>query len=319
MVISITTKENFFSPQKFGLIIVVVAFFMFTLHGLLTMEWWGEWEYFSGSTRFWIFVTDISSAIGLIVRFVGSLLAVIGIFYYFLKKGLSTPTTYKLIKIILVMEAIYWFTFITSGIWGITPILDSFFGDSTGIQGAGTFFNLSFVLSTGIPCLFESIAIPIALFKIIPGLSLTKAKTRIIKWSMIAGTFYIFTWWLNNAGVWYSAITSRGTEYLTAYPQNMVSFVFTLFGLLILGIFSAYFTKKSIGTEKLGALNQRTIGLILVVAGFYFLWNYLNWFFFGTLQIWSGGWYAWFLGHNLDLWALSLPLLGLPLLFKKDS
>ena len=29
---------------------------------------------------------------------------------------------------------------------------------------------------------------------------------------------------------------------------------------------------------------------------------------------WSG-WYAWFLGHNMDLWALSLPLFGLPLLF----
>jgi hypothetical protein len=26
-------------------------------------------------------------------------------------------------------------------------------------------------------------------------------------------------------------------------------------------------------------------------------------------------WYAWILGHNLDLWMLSLPLVGIPLLF----
>ena len=169
---------------------------MFTLHGLLTMEWWGEWEYFEGSTRFWIFVTDISSAIGLISRFVGSLIAAISIVYYFIKKGLSTPTTLKLLKIVLIMEAIYWFTFITSGIWGITPVVDELLGNSMGQ------FIPSFVFSTGIPCLFEAIALPIALFKVVRNLSSTKPQTGAIKWSLIAGTCYIFVWWLNNAGVW---------------------------------------------------------------------------------------------------------------------
>jgi len=117
--------------------------------------------------------------------------------------------------------------------------------------------------------------------------------------------------------VWNYAITLKGIEYLTAYPQNMISFIFTVFGLLALGLFSAYFSKKSIGTEKLEMLKIKTVGLIIVVAGFYFLWNYLNWIYFGKLEIWDGGWYAWFLGHNLDLWALSLPLLGIPLLFKE--
>ncbi len=46
----------------------------------------------------------------------------------------------------------------------------------------------------------------------------------------------------------------------------------------------------------------------------YFLWNYLTWIYFGGDAVWSY-WYAWFLGHNLDLWFLSLPLMGLPLLF----
>ena len=66
-------------------------------------------------------------------------------------------------------------------------------------------------------------------------------------------------------------------------------------------------------------LKLKTVGVIIVVAGFYFLWNYLNWFFFGKPEIWSGGWYAWFLGHNLDLWLMVAPLVGLPLLFERKA
>ena len=311
LVVRVTTEQNFYTPLKVGLLIVTVVFFMFTLHGLLTMEWWGEWEIFpeGSSIRFWLFVTDISSVTGLMFRFVGSLIATIAIGFYFIKKGLSTPTTLKLLKIILVMEAIYWFSFISSGIWGFTPIVDALLGTPIG--------SLSFVISTGIPCLFEAIVLPIALVKIFTNLSPTKPLKGAIKWGLIAGTGYIFVWWLNNTGIWISTTMYKGTEYLTAYPQNMISFVSTVFGLLALGIFIAYFSKKSIGTEKLGMLKLKTVGVIIVLAGLYFLWNYVTGIIFGA-ELWSD-WYAWFLGHNLDLWALSLPLLGLPLLFKKRS
>jgi len=311
LVVTVTSEQNFYSPLKVGLLIVTVVFFMFTLHGILTMEWWGEWEIFpeGSSIRFWLFVTDISSVTGLMFRFVGSLIATIAIGFYFIKKGLSTPTTLKLLKIILVMEAIYWFSFISSGIWGFTPIVDALLGTPIG--------SLSFVISTGIPCLFEAIVLPIALVKIFTNLSPTKPLKGAIKWGLIAGTGYIFVWWLNNTGIWISTTMYKGTEYLTAYPQNMISFVSTVFGLLALGIFTAYFSKKSIRTEKLGMLKLKTVGLIIVLAGLYFLWNYVTGIIFGA-ELWSD-WYAWFLGHNLDLWALSLPLLGLPLLFKKRS
>ena len=268
LVVTVTSEQNFYSPLKVGLLIVTVVFFMFTLHGILTMEWWGEWEYFQGSTRFWIFVTDISSAIGLIFRFVGSLIAAITIVYYFVTKGLSTPTTLKILKIILVMEAIYWFTFITSGIWGFTPLVDALLGTTTGP------FIPSFLISTGIPCLVEAIVLPLSLFKVGANLSPTKPQKTAIKWGLIAGTCYIFVWWLNNTGVWNYALTLRGTEYLTAYPQNMISFVSTVFGLLALGIFAAYFSKKSIGAETYGQLKMKTVGVIIVAAGSYFLWNY---------------------------------------------
>jgi hypothetical protein len=104
---------------------------------------------------------------------------------------------------------------------------------------------------------------------------------------------------------------------LGAYPENLLSFILTLYGLSALVVFTAYFTGKSIsaGADSFEKFNLRPIGAIIVALGLYFLWNYLTWIFFGG---WSD-WYAWFLGHNLDLWMLSLPLVGLPLLFKRQT
>ena len=226
-----------------------------------------------------------------------------------MKKDISTNKLFRFLKIVLVTEAIYWFTFLTSGIWGIQPLLS---GEPIQLIAS------SFIIHTGIPCLVESIALPIALFKLAIELKPSKPAKGAIKWGLIAGTIYIFVWWLNNAGVWIYTIIVSGIEYLTLYPVNIFSFVFTVFGLLALGIFSIYFAKKSIGTETLNKLKLRTVGLIIFVAGFYFLWNYLAWLIFGKPEMWSN-WYAWFMGHNLDLWVLSLPMIGIPLLLKKFS
>jgi thiamine transporter ThiT len=114
--------------------------------------------------------------------------------------------------------------------------------------------------------------------------------------------------------MWIITLLEKGTGYLTSYPENLLSFILTIFGLLALAIYTAYFTKKSSGAETLQELNLKIVGVIIIALGMYFLWNYLTWIFFGGDYLWSD-WYAWFLGHNLDLWMLSLPLLGLPLLF----
>jgi len=308
MVVTITTQANFYSPFKIGLLVVVIAFFMFTLYGIITVEWIGEWEGLEASTSFWIFITDMSSLVGLIIRFIGSLIAAVAYCYYFIKKGLSTHLIDKVLKIVLISEALYWFSFITSGIWGVTPVLDSILGEPF------TLFSISFILSTGIPCLFEAIVLPIALFKIVTHLNPTKLKTGAIKWGLIAGTGYIFVWWLNNAGLWINALIIKGTQYLTNYPINMISFISTIFGLFALGIMALFFSKKSIGTKQIELLNLKIVGAIIVFAGLYFLWNYIAGIVYGT-ELWSV-WYAWLLGHNLDLWALSLPLVGISLLFR---
>jgi hypothetical protein len=156
------------------------------------------------------------------------------------------------------------------------------------------------------------------MFKLVFALKPDKPLKAAIKWGLIAGTLYVFVFWINNTCMWIATLMVKGTGYLTAYPENLLSFALTTIGLLALAVFTAYFTKTSIGTETLEKLNLRTIGAIITVLGLYFLWNYLTWIYFGGDHLWSD-WYAWFLGHNLDLWMLSLPLVGLPLLFKRRA
>jgi hypothetical protein len=57
--------------------------------------------------------------------------------------------------------------------------------------------------------------------------------------------------------------------------------------------------------------------VIILGFGMFFLWNYLSWVIFAG-NTWNN-WYAWFLGHNMDLWMLTLPLVALPLLFDKKT
>jgi hypothetical protein len=139
-----------------------------------------------------------------------------------------------------------------------------------------------------------------------------------IKWGLISGTVIVVVFWLLNTGIWMFTIQQKGIEYLTSYPHMMLSFLSTLIGLFSLAIYSGYVTKKYAGTESLSEMNFKPVGVIILGLGMFFLWNYLTWIFFGGDYVWSR-WYEWLLGHNMDLWILSIPLVGLPLLFERKA
>ena len=124
--------------------------------------------------------------------------------------------------------------------------------------------------------------------------------------------------WFDNASVWVAAILSKGIDYVTLYPANIFSFVLTTVGLLALGFYAAYFTKKSISKGQLENLDLSKVGVILTSLGLYFLIIYVMWLLLGSVGGWSD-WYSWFLGHNVELWMMALPLVGVPLLFKKSK
>ncbi len=78
--------KGFISPVKIGLFLVTIAYFLFTLHGVFTLEWIGEWDTIGGGGfRFAIFAEDITAYTCLIFRLV-FIVAISSVIYYFVKK-----------------------------------------------------------------------------------------------------------------------------------------------------------------------------------------------------------------------------------------
>ncbi len=305
-------KHSFYSPPKIGFLIVVLAYFLFTFHAMFTLSWIGEWESFNGSLRFIIFAEDISGAIGIAFRLVASAVALGGVILYFIRKGLPTQRIKKLVRLVLFGEAIYWLGLLTTAVLTLTSTFGFTIWRVNGhISTLPIFVSL---LIYEIPLLIESIVIPTVLFKLSYELNPNKPVKGAIKWGLIAGTVYVLVFWLTSTAIWVSTVLRQEIHYLTAYPENLLSFTLTSFGMLALTIFTAYFAKKSMGTENVEKFEVQTIGAIITVLGLFFLWNYLSWIFFGRNETWSY-WYLWFLG-NLNLWLLSIPMVGLPLLFE---
>ena len=288
-------------PLKIGLLTVAASYFLFTFHAMFTLSWIGEWNYLTGTFQYSIFVEDISASVGLVFRFIASLMALILVVWYLAGKEFSKAKIFRVLRWILVFEAVYWLGLLATGILSAQGVLLMVSSN----RSAASILT-SFAVGA-VPSLVESIAIPVALFILAFKLSPSKPVKGMIKWALIAGTVYIIVFWLVNSSMWYAALTQKGVGYL-ASPETLVSFILTTIGLLALAIYTGYFTKKTAATQT---LNTRVAGAIITLLGLYFLWNYLTWILFGG---WSD-WYAWFLGHNMDLWMLSLPLAGLPLLF----
>jgi hypothetical protein len=242
----------------------------------------------------------------LIFRLAAGIIALTAVIYYFVKKEISKKSTYRILQIVVIFEAIYWIglsatTYFT--VQGFALILVS--------QSIGRIIN-SLLLSV-LPSVVEAIILPISLLILASKLSPNKPEKSIIRWSLISGIFYTLSFWLVYTSIWAGLIRQKGIEYLTSRPENIISFGLTAFGLVALAIYMAYFAIRSKGAQSIGDVKLRTVGIILLALGSYFLWNYLSWVILAGAE-WNS-WYAMFLGHNLDLWMLSLPLVALPLLF----
>ncbi len=299
------------TPLKVGLLIVALAYLLFNAHSLFNLNWWGEWDRITTNPTiaFYIYIEDIVAAVGIVFRFLAGIIAVGAVAYYFKKEMPSLNRVYSLLRVILVFEAIYWFGLsATAGVEIYTSILGA------SLSGA----NLLVSLMVGaVPSVMEAIVLPIILLVLAFKLNPNKPASTPIKWGLITGTVLLFVFWLTNMSIWISIVSVKGWIGVTNYPVNIASFVLTVAGLLALALYSAGYTVK-FSRAKPQVLSIRTVGVIVTALGMFFLWEYLSWIFFGGDYLW-GDWYAWFLGHNLDLWMLSLPLLGIPLLFHRKE
>jgi hypothetical protein len=290
-------------PVKTGLLLVALSWFSFTFYEFIINIIRGG----GVNSPFWITLTDTASAIGLGFRTAASFIAVITILFYIVRRDLSTPEALMSVRWILIFEAAYFaVSFFPSGVWGV--VVTSAFGSGS---------SLLTTIESTLPCLVISTLIPAVLIKLFFELNPKKAGNG-IKWGLIAGVAYIFVFWLNNTGNWIAAIIQKGTDYVTLYPLNMLSLALTSAGLLLLAIYAAVFSRRFFGKMPSPEVDLKKVGAIITATGLYFNVIYMLWILFDSVGGWSY-WYAWFLGHNVELWVMSLPLVGLPLLFHKKN
>ena len=297
---SLTTERKVDWSLIFGLFIVSLVWFLFNSFNFLK----GGFNIYKFT--FWVALTDTAGMFGLGFRTMAALIAVVTILFFLVGRELSKPELLMSVRWIILGEIVY--------LLSLLPVLLWFIALTTGASSLG----LGSILETLFPVIVESVVMPIVLIKLFLTMNLYKLEKGIIKWSLIAATSYCLMFWLNNTGNWTSVITEKGIEYVTAYPDHIISFGLTTIGLLVITLYTAYFSKKSMSLTSFKEVNLRKIGAIITALGLYFFVIYLMWLLFGTDAKWSS-WYAWFLGHNMDLWALSLPLIGVPLLFHKKK
>jgi hypothetical protein len=292
-----------YSALRIGLLLVTITWFSFTGYEFIK----GAFNIYRGNS-FWVSLTDTAGTFGLGFRTMAALIAVFTILFFVSRKDLSKPELTMSIRWVILGEAVAMLALFPCVVWSIAL--------ATG--GASSNIGLGSFIESTLPIIIESIIIPIVLIKLFFELNPNKPARSIIKWGLIVGTVYIFMFWINNTGNWIGAIERKGIEYVTAYPDHILSFGLTTIGLFALTLYAAYFTQKSIGATSFAEVDLRKVGGIITALGLYFLVIYVMWLFLGTDAKWST-WYAWFLGHNMDLWALSLPLIGVPLLFRGKS
>jgi hypothetical protein len=316
-------EQKVFTPLKIGLLASAIAYFLFTFHGMFTLSWIGEWNRMGGGAfGTMILVEDISATIGLIFRFAGSIIALAAVAIYFAKKGIAQSTAYKAIRIVLVFEGIYWLGLIATTGYSVFFFGRMLFADVSVFRILDSFFF------SALATIVEGVILPVVLFILAFKLSPKKPLRGAVKWAGISGLVLIVVFWLVYTGIWVSVIqsTGKGIDYLwvtfenltwESHPEHLVSFITTAVGLPLLALYTTYFIKKASQINNLGDLKVGTAGVIILGIGMYFLWNYFSWAMFAG-DTWND-WYAWFLGHNMDLWMLVLPLVGLPLIFHKKT
>jgi hypothetical protein len=303
--------SKFYSPFKIGLLIVTIAYVVFNLHTLFTTEWIGEWTRYPEGINQIILIEDINATACLFFRVAGSILALVVLCIYLVKKEFPKKKAYLVARIVIVFEGIYWLGLITSAGADVYST----------IAGLGHFpieRSLYYFTAGALPAVLESVVLPLVLFIFAYKLSPNKPIKPAIKWGLISALMFIVVYWTLNTGIWMYTLPGTGMEYLTKYPQLMVAFLSTVIGLGILTAYSVIVTKQLAKTETLQDLNFKPMGVIVTGLGVWYLWNYLTYILLGGDYMWSS-WWSWLLGHNMDLWMLSLPLVGLPLLFMSKS
>jgi hypothetical protein len=249
--------------------------------------------------------------VGMIARTIGASVAIFAAAGYY-RRG-WTQSVRRTLGAAIVLEAVYLISIIPTA-W-VGPDV----GDTVLIPEAT------------IPSLFEAIFVSIPLIIAAARLRWQGKAGTIARWACISGVLYIFALWIRFTGQWvatfiqtelyttfFGGFPAHGISYVLNYPLNMFSFLLTAVGLPLLAIYLLAISWPAI--RNLGAhLDTRKIGLAITLLGAYFMVAFFMLYglpgYVGEKAIWS----SFFTGHNVDLWMLGLPILGVPLMLISED
>jgi len=303
-----------------GLSIVLASWLVYTVYWFIKVIGWVT----EASTYTYVidWALEIAGTFGLVFR-IGACLAAILAFYSFLKGGESSKAV-KFVGLAIAFEAFYFLCFAPSAFFGFQAGLGLSGGHSLQSgQGGG----LWFIVETGIPTLVESIIMPASLLKLRSKLTpASKSHKGTVKWASIAGVSYLIVFWLTYVTQWIATFIQPesyastyypgyGIKYILDHPLNMFTFLLTSVGLLLLTIFFFWSALPTIRDPSAG-LNLRRVGITLTLLGGYFITIITLFRIFGTVGD-PSIWIIFFMYNNADLWCVTLPALGIPMILTK--
>jgi hypothetical protein len=319
---------------RFWLLVVVAAYFALALYWAITEMYWSTglpsdqyiFHELSKGPLWWMILwyasEGISGTIGCILRAAAGLLALYSAVLFWRKKDSALPLIRGKVSKALLLEACYFLCFIPFTVAAFAYYLSTenlYYFDHT----PGSIL----LYVTGIPTLLMVAVIPPLLFKLRSRITQASPDEEIIKWSCITSVAYIFVvFWLSYSmsavGNLIPYARSQGQYGLAFFlePVHLVSFVLTVCGLFLIGVFGLLFTLPAI--RKLPVrLSLRRIGGVITAFGGYFLFNTLYFYLTGGYAAHPNVWYE-IIGppHNPNvLWCVTFLFLGLALLASRSS
>lgn len=257
----------------------------------------------------------IAGTVGLVIRAVGGFFALWAVALFLHSDQESLPQVKAKVRNALLLEGIYFLSLIPSTITAFAYYLT---------DGSVFYFDhtppLILLYVAAFPTLAMVTITPTVLLKL-RSTVLGNSPGQIAKWSSLTAFAYILVvFWFSYSMAWLGtmvpfdrALGQYGWSFLFE-PVNFASFIMTVAGLLLIALFLLKVTWPSAMRPNLG-LNTRSVGVVMLAFGGYFIFNLLYFYFTGGYAPHPNVWYE-MIGppHNVNLWSLVFVFLGLTLI-----
>ena len=332
--LKVTMMGNWFERSlgsyRFWIFLVALVYFLYAVYfaiyglsfsvGLLSDHY--VFDHVSQDPWWWAILYYGSEGVfGFLSGFFRAVAGVFAVYasFVFWRKNVELSSIRQHVSKVLLFEATYFISLSMSVVASLTYYFSgSKFYYFDGLPG------LIFVLVAGLPLLAMIVCVSPTVLTLRKKIIRNAGEKEITKWACLTGVAYLFVvFWFNLSMSWAGSMVPHpriqyGLSFLLS-PANLVSFVLTFVGLLLLAFCGVIICWPAIQKKSI-QLSLKHVGAILIALGGYFILNVL--FYYGT-----GGYHAnpsvWYevIGplHNPSLWCIALLFLGLVVALRSNT